>query len=48
VKSTGNLLSQVNGILANDFGIAHSTIQFEFASCDVDDPYCVPYSLTDR
>jgi len=44
VKSTGNLLSQVNGILANDFGIAHSTIQFEFASCDVDDPYCVPYS----
>jgi len=49
VKSTGNLLSQVNGILANDFGIAHSTIQFEFASCDVDDPYCVPYSnATDR
>jgi len=48
VKSTGNLLSQVNGILANDFGIAHSTIQFEFASCDVDDPYCVPYSVTDR
>ncbi|MEK6374464.1 MAG: cation diffusion facilitator family transporter [Acidobacteriota bacterium] len=44
VKSTGNLLSQVNGILANDFGIAHTTIQFEFASCDVDDPYCVPYS----
>lgn len=44
VKSTGNLLSQVNGILANDFGIEHSTIQFEFASCDVDDPYCVPYS----
>lgn len=48
VKSTGNLLSQVNGILANDFGIAHSTIQFEFASCDVDDPYCVPYSDVGR
>jgi cobalt-zinc-cadmium efflux system protein len=44
VKSTGNLLSQVNEILEHDFGIAHSTIQFEFASCDVDDPYCVPYS----
>jgi cobalt-zinc-cadmium efflux system protein len=45
VKSTGNLLSQVNGVLASDFGIAHTTIQFEFASCDVDDPYCVPYSM---
>src|SRR5438128_2322090 len=44
VKSTGNLLSQVNDILEHDFGIAHTTIQFEFASCDVDDPYCVPYS----
>lgn len=44
VKSTGNLLSQVNDILESDFGIAHTTIQFEFASCDVDDPYCVPYS----
>jgi cobalt-zinc-cadmium efflux system protein len=44
VKSTGNLLSRVNGILEHDFGIAHTTIQFEFASCDVDDPYCVPYS----
>ena len=44
VKSTGNLLARVNEILEHDFGIAHTTIQFEFASCDVDDPYCVPYS----
>jgi cobalt-zinc-cadmium efflux system protein len=43
VKSTGNLLSRVNDILEHDFGIAHTTIQFEFASCDTDDPYCVPY-----
>lgn len=48
VKSTGNLLSQVNDILESDFGIAHTTIQFEFASCDVDDPYCVPYSDAGR
>ena len=47
VKSTGNLLSRVNEILEHDFGIAHSTVQFEFASCDVDDPYCVPYSVRD-
>ena len=44
VKSTGNLLSRVNGVLEHEFGIAHTTVQFEFASCDVDDPYCVPYS----
>jgi cobalt-zinc-cadmium efflux system protein len=44
VKSTGNLLSRVNRILETDFGIAHTTIQFEFASCDVNDPLCVPYS----
>jgi cobalt-zinc-cadmium efflux system protein len=43
VKSTGNLLSRVNEVLEHDFGIAHTTVQFEFASCDVDDPYCVPY-----
>jgi cobalt-zinc-cadmium efflux system protein len=48
VKSTGNLLSRVNDILEHDFGIAHTTIQFEFASCDVDDPYCVPYSDVGR
>ena len=44
VKSTGNLLSRVKTILERDFGIAHTTVQFEFSSCDVDDPYCVPYS----
>jgi hypothetical protein len=44
VRSTGNLLAQVNELLAHEYGIAHTTIQFEFASCDTDDPYCVPYS----
>jgi cobalt-zinc-cadmium efflux system protein len=43
VKSTGNLLSRVNDVLEHEFGIAHTTVQFEFANCDVDDPYCVPY-----
>jgi len=43
VRSTGNLLAQVNGLLEREYGIAHTTIQFEFASCDTDDPYCVPY-----
>ena len=48
VRSTGNLLARVNALLEHDFGIAHTTIQFEFANCDVDDPYCVPYSVTGR
>ncbi|HEX9457899.1 MAG TPA: cation diffusion facilitator family transporter [Thermoanaerobaculia bacterium] len=43
VRSTGNVLAQVNELLAHEYGIAHTTIQFEFASCDTDDPYCVPY-----
>ncbi|HXA19438.1 MAG TPA: cation diffusion facilitator family transporter [Thermoanaerobaculia bacterium] len=43
VRSTGNVLAQVNELLAHEYGIAHTTIQFEFANCDTDDPYCVPY-----
>jgi len=43
VRSTGNLLARVNELLERDYGIAHTTVQFEFATCDVDDPYCVPY-----
>ena len=43
VRSTGNLLARVNEILEREYGITHTTIQFEFASCDADDPYCVPY-----
>jgi cobalt-zinc-cadmium efflux system protein len=44
VRSTGNLLAQVNELLDREYGIGHTTVQFEFATCDVDDPYCVPYS----
>ena len=44
VKSTGSLLDRVNHMLEHDYSIAHTTIQFEFANCDVDDPYCVPYA----
>ena len=47
VRVTGNVLTQINELLAHDFGIAHTTIQFEFANCDVDDPFCVPYSAAE-
>jgi cobalt-zinc-cadmium efflux system protein len=43
VRSTGNLLARVNELLEHEYGIDHTTIQFEFANCDVDDPYCIPY-----
>jgi cobalt-zinc-cadmium efflux system protein len=46
VRSTGNLLAQVNQMLEHDYGITHTTVQFEFADCDTDDPYCVPYETT--
>ena len=46
VRNTGSLLTRANDLLDHDFGIGHTTIQFEFASCDVDDPYCVPYSAS--
>jgi cobalt-zinc-cadmium efflux system protein len=47
VKMTGNLRDRVNHMLEEQYRIAHTTIQFEFASCDVDDPFCVPYTAGD-
>ncbi|HUP48674.1 MAG TPA: cation diffusion facilitator family transporter [Thermoanaerobaculia bacterium] len=44
VKSTGRLLDRVNEVLERQYRIAHTTIQFEFAGCAEDDPFCVPYS----
>jgi cobalt-zinc-cadmium efflux system protein len=47
VKMTGNLRDRVNHMLEERYRIAHTTIQFEFANCDVDDPFCVPYTAGD-
>jgi cobalt-zinc-cadmium efflux system protein len=44
VKTTGSLLDRVNHMLEHEYRIVHTTIQFEFANCDIDDPYCVPYT----
>lgn len=46
VKTTAKLLDEINEMLAQNYRIAHTTVQFEFASCDVDDPYCVPYTAS--
>jgi cobalt-zinc-cadmium efflux system protein len=43
VSSTAHLLAQINAMLANEYRIAHTTIQFEYAMCPEDDPFCVPF-----
>lgn len=45
VKMTGTLRERVAAMLHDEYGIEHATIQFEFADCADDDPYCVPYGL---
>ena len=44
VKTTGKLRDEVNAMLASNYHIVHTTIQFEYANCDINDPYCVPYT----
>ncbi|HSP17617.1 MAG TPA: cation diffusion facilitator family transporter [Thermoanaerobaculia bacterium] len=44
VNATGKLLEEMTAMLAAKYGIAHITIQFEFANCSEDDLYCVPYT----
>lgn len=46
ISSTAALVDQINAMLLHDFRIAHTTIQFEFAVCPVDDPSCTPYPRT--
>ncbi|HEY8133531.1 MAG TPA: cation diffusion facilitator family transporter [Thermoanaerobaculia bacterium] len=48
VKTTGTVLDRVKHMLEDEYRIVHTTIQFEFANCDIDDPYCVPYSARDE
>lgn len=42
VRSTARMLDEINEVLARDYRIAHTTVQFEFANCAEGDPYCVP------
>lgn len=41
LKSTGEVLSRVSAMLSENYGIVHTTIQFEHAGCPVDDPHCL-------
>jgi cobalt-zinc-cadmium efflux system protein len=44
VKTTARLLEEVTAMLAREYRIAHATVQFEFAECAADDPYCTPFA----
>jgi cobalt-zinc-cadmium efflux system protein len=46
LRSTGDILRRIGAMLEHDYGIVHTTVQFEFANCAVDDPYCIPFTAT--
>ena len=48
LRSTASLLESVNAMLEHEYGIVHATVQFEFANCAADDPYCVPWPAGSR
>lgn len=43
LKTTSRLLDEITTMLARDHGIVHTTVQFEFAECSADDPFCIPF-----
>ncbi|HKO56321.1 MAG TPA: cation diffusion facilitator family transporter [Thermoanaerobaculia bacterium] len=43
IRSTSNMLDQVTEMLQSEYRIVHTTVQFEFAQCADDDPYCIPW-----
>jgi cobalt-zinc-cadmium efflux system protein len=42
LRSAGEVLERAIEMLGRKYHIAHTTIQLEYASCALDDPYCVP------
>lgn len=48
VASTAKILDEVNAVLAREYRIAHTTVQFELKECDENDPYCVPFTSARR
>ncbi|MGZ4778769.1 MAG: cation diffusion facilitator family transporter, partial [Thermoanaerobaculia bacterium] len=49
VRNTAQMLELVTEMLHRQFRIAHTTVQFEYARCSDDDPYCILYTaVADR
>lgn len=45
ISNTSSMLDQVTEMLHHDYRIVHTTVQFEFAQCRDDDPYCIPWGV---
>lgn len=43
MRSTTSMLDRVTEMLQREYGIVHATVQFEFAHCKDDDPFCIPW-----
>jgi cobalt-zinc-cadmium efflux system protein len=43
IRSTSKMLDQVTAMLQREYRIVHTTVQFEFAECADDDPFCIPW-----
>jgi cobalt-zinc-cadmium efflux system protein len=46
VRNTAEMLDRVTAMLHRSFRIVHTTVQFEFAECTDEDPYCIPYTVS--
>jgi cobalt-zinc-cadmium efflux system protein len=46
LRTTGEILRRIGAMLEHDYGIVHTTVQFEFATCAIDDPHCIPFTAT--
>jgi cobalt-zinc-cadmium efflux system protein len=44
LRNTSDILHRVTLMLEHDYGIVHTTIQFEYANCSEDDPFCIPFT----
>jgi len=44
LKSTSEILARVSAMLEKRYQISHTTIQFEYAGCSEDNPFCIPYT----
>lgn len=42
MSSTTRMLEEITAMLEREYRIVHTTIQFEYAMCAADDPFCVP------
>jgi cobalt-zinc-cadmium efflux system protein len=44
LRNASEVLHRVTRRLEEEYGIVHTTVQFEYANCSDDDPYCIPFT----